>query len=65
VFLYGPKTQLASVAILNLDDAGEIGPAAAMATLIVVASTLCCIVYAIVTRFIITRTQRWRSPPAL
>ena len=65
VFLYGPKTQLASVAILNLDDAGEIGPAAAMATLIVVASTLCCVVYAIVTRFIITRTQRWRAPPAL
>ena len=65
VFLYGPQTQLASVAILNLDDAGEIGPAAAMATLIVVASTLCCVAYAIVTRFIITRTQRWRAPPAL
>ena len=35
VFLYAPDTQLASVAILNLDEAGEIGPAAAMATLIV------------------------------
>jgi iron(III) transport system permease protein len=65
VFLYSPKTQVASVTILTLDDAGEIGPAAAMATLIVFASTLCCIAYALVTRFIITRTQRWRAPPAL
>jgi iron(III) transport system permease protein len=65
VFLYSPATQLASITILTLDDAGEIGPAAAMATLIVLASTLCCIVYAVVTRFIITRTQRWRAPPAL
>ena len=38
VFLYSPQTQLASVAILALDEAGEIGPAAAMATLIVMAS---------------------------
>jgi iron(III) transport system permease protein len=65
VFLYSPATQVASVTILTLDDAGEIGPAAAMATLIVLASTICCVAYAIVTRFIITRTQRWRAPPAL
>ena len=31
VFLYAPDTQLASVAILNMDEAGEIGAAAAMA----------------------------------
>jgi iron(III) transport system permease protein len=65
VFLYGPATQLASVAILNLDDAGEIGPAAAMATLIVAASTVCCVAYAVVTRFIVTRTQRWRAAPTV
>ena len=64
VFLYSPQTQLASVAILNLDDAGEIGPAAAMATLIVGASTLVCLLYAGVTRFLLTRTQAWRKPSA-
>src|SRR6476620_169419 len=32
VFLYSPDTKLASLSILDLDDAGEIGPAAAMAT---------------------------------
>ncbi len=62
VFLYAPDTQLASLAILNLDDAGEIGPAAAMATLIVAASTTMCLVYALVTRILLTRTQAWRKP---
>ncbi len=62
VFLYAPDTQLASLAILNLDDAGEIGPAAAMATLIVAASTTMCLLYALVTRLLLTRTQAWRKP---
>lgn len=61
VFLYSPDTQLAAVAILNMDEAGEIGAAAAMATLIVASSTLVCLVYALVTRFLLTRTQQWRS----
>jgi ABC-type Fe3+ transport system, permease component len=44
-FLYSPDTQPASVAILNLDDAGQIGPAAAMATLVLVTarSPVCCL----------------------
>jgi iron(III) transport system permease protein len=61
VFLYAPGTQIASVAILNMDEAGDIGPAAAMATLIAATSTVICLAYAILTRFIVTRTQRWRS----
>ena len=62
VFLYSPDTKLASLAILDLDDAGEIGPAAAMATLIVAASTTVCVLYAVLTRFLLTRTQAWRKP---
>jgi iron(III) transport system permease protein len=65
VFLYSADTQLASVAILNLDEAGEIGPAAAMATLIVAASTAICLVYAVLTRVVVTRTQAWRTPVVL
>jgi iron(III) transport system permease protein len=34
VFLYSPETKVASIAILNLDEAGEMGAAAAMAVLI-------------------------------
>ena len=65
IFLYSADTQLASVAILNLDEAGEIGPAAAMATLIVATSTAICLVYAVLTRYIVTRTQAWRVPVVL
>ncbi len=61
VFLYAPGTQLASIAILNLDEAGEIGPAAAMATLIVATSTTICVIYAVITRLVVTRTQAWRG----
>ena len=64
IFLYSPDTKLASVAIVNLDEAGEIGPAAAMATLIVATSTVVCIVYALLTRVLLRRTQAWRAPPA-
>jgi iron(III) transport system permease protein len=66
VFLYAPETRLAAVAILNLDETGEIGPAAAMATLIVASSTIVCVLYALVTRVLLTRTQAWRAPtPAI
>lgn len=62
VFLYSPDTKLASIAIINLDEAGEIGPAAAMSTLIVATSGTICIVYAGVTRWLLSRTQAWRKP---
>lgn len=60
VFLYSPDTTLAAVAILNLEEAGEIGPAAAMATLIVFTSTGVCVLYALITRVLLLRTQGWR-----
>jgi iron(III) transport system permease protein len=61
VFLYSPDTVLASVAIMNLDGAGEIGPAAALASLIVVTSIAVCLLYALATRVLLTKTQGWRS----
>jgi iron(III) transport system permease protein len=61
VFLYSPKTTLASVAIVNLDEAGDIGPAAAMATLIVATSALVCAVYYFVQVWLDHRMQSWRQ----
>ena len=60
IFLYTPDTILASVAIMHMDDAGDIGPAAALASLIVVTSVVVCIVYSLLTRVLLTRTQAWR-----
>lgn len=60
VFLYSPNTMLASVAIVNLDEAGDIGAAAAMATLIVVTSGTVCFVYYLLQIWLDRSTQAWR-----
>ena len=61
VFLYAPDTSLAAVAILNLEESGDVGPAAAMATLIVLTSAAVCLLYALITRVLLHKTQRWRA----
>jgi iron(III) transport system permease protein len=61
VFLYSPDTVLASVAIMNLDSAGEPGQAAALASLTVLTSVAVCLLYAVATRCLLRRTQGWRS----
>ncbi len=61
VFLYAPHTQLASVAVLNMDDAGDIAPAAAMAVLIFVTAAAVRGGFALASRAVLARTQRWRQ----
>ena len=61
VFLYSPRTTLASVAIVNLDEAGDIGAAAAMATLVVGTSALVCTFYYLLQTYLERRTQAWRA----
>jgi iron(III) transport system permease protein len=60
VFLYSPETKVASIAILNLDEAGEIGAAAAMAVLIAGASALATLLFMALAWWINQRTQAWR-----
>jgi iron(III) transport system permease protein len=62
VFLYSPNTMLASISILQLDEAGAIGSAAAMATLIVATSAVVTVVTLAAESFLLSRTQRWRRP---
>ena len=62
VFLYSPDTRLVSVTILNLDEAGEPGAAAAMAVLIATTSLSVCILYLGLGRLVERRTQSWRKP---
>jgi iron(III) transport system permease protein len=61
VFLYSPRTTLASIAIVNLDEAGDIGAAAAMATLVVATSATVCVVYYFLQVWLDRRTQAWRT----
>lgn len=61
VFLYSPDTKVASIAILNLDESGEIGAAAAMAILIGLVSTVATLVFMLIGWLVDKRTQAWRS----
>jgi iron(III) transport system permease protein len=61
VFLYAPETKVASIAILNLDEAGDIGAAAAMAVLIAIISGAATILFAWLSWFVDKRTQAWRG----
>ncbi len=59
IFLYPSNLQLASVAVVNMDDAGNTASAAAMSTLIVVSSLMVQTLYSAATQKIRARTQAW------
>ena len=61
VFLYSPETKVASIAILNLDEAGEIGAAAAMAVLIALSSSVATLLFMVLARWSNQRTQAWKA----
>ena len=62
VFLYSPATKVASIAILNLDEAGEIGAAAALAVMIAGISAIATGFFMLLARWVDRRTQAWRGP---
>jgi len=61
VFLYSPETKVASIAILNLDEAGEMGAAAAMAVLIALSSTVATLLFMGLAWWTNRSTQAWRG----
>lgn len=61
VFLYAPETKVASIAILNLDESGEMGAAAAMAVLIGLTSTVATLLFMVLGWFVTKHTQAWRN----
>jgi iron(III) transport system permease protein len=60
VFLYSPRTIVASVSILHMDEAGALGPAAALATLIVATSAAVTGLFFLLEWWLVRRTQAWR-----
>jgi len=61
VFLYSPDTKVAAIAILNLDEAGEAGAAAACAMLITAGSTVVTLLFIALGGWVDKRTQAWRN----
>ncbi|MCG8552794.1 MAG: ABC transporter permease subunit, partial [Desulfobacterales bacterium] len=59
IFLYPADLPLASVAIANMDDAGDIAPACAMSVLIVATNIVTRLVFSLVTRKLKQRSTAW------
>jgi iron(III) transport system permease protein len=62
VFLYSTHTSLASIAVVNMDDAGEFAQAIAMACVISATCIAARGAHWLLTRGIHRRTQAWRAP---
>jgi len=60
IFLYSPDTTLASVAVLNMDDAGDIAPAAAMGMMIFYTNAGARLIHLLLSNGVLKRTQAWR-----
>jgi iron(III) transport system permease protein len=61
VFLYAPDTTLASVAVLNMDDAGDIAPAAAMGMMIFYTNVVARLIHTGLSNGVLRKTQAWRT----
>jgi len=61
IFLYSTDTKLAAVAVLNMEGAGDIAPAAAMAMVIVATSGSVRLLHWLLTRRLRKRVESWRS----
>jgi iron(III) transport system permease protein len=60
IFLYGPGTKLASIAIVHMDEAGVTAGAAAMATLILLTALATKLLHLLLDRLVFMRLQAWR-----
>ena len=61
IFLYSPDTTLASIAVLNMDDAGDVAPAAAMGMMIFYTNVTARLIHLFISRNVMRKTQAWRT----
>ncbi|PTP44791.1 putative 2-aminoethylphosphonate ABC transporter permease subunit [Vibrio splendidus] len=61
VFLYSTDTIPASVSVLNMDDAGQTGAAAAMAVMIMISAASAKLIHMLINKLFEKRTQAWRK----
>jgi iron(III) transport system permease protein len=60
IFIYGPMSEVASIATIHMDEAGETASAAAMGMLIVYACLIVRILHGFISNKILNRLQEWR-----
>ena len=60
IFLYGPSTKVAAIAIVHMDEAGTMAAAAAMASCIVLTAIAVKILHVVLEKLVFDRLQMWR-----
>ena len=61
VFLYGPSTKIAAIAIVHMDEAGAMAAAAAMARCIVLTAIAVKLFHVVLEGLVFDRLQAWRK----
>jgi iron(III) transport system permease protein len=61
IFLYGPSTKVAAIAIVHMDEAGTMAAAAAMASCIVLTAMAVKLAHVALDRLVFDRLQSWRK----
>ncbi|WP_245996141.1 putative 2-aminoethylphosphonate ABC transporter permease subunit [Paenibacillus taihuensis] len=61
MFLYAADLKLASVSVVNMDDAGDVASAAAMSVLIMMTNVMVRLVYEAIAHFVKTKTGAWQT----
>jgi iron(III) transport system permease protein len=61
IFLYGPSTKVAAIAIVHMDEAGTMAAAAAMASCIVLTAMAVKLLHLALDRLVFDRLQGWRK----
>ncbi|MGL5408178.1 MAG: ABC transporter permease subunit, partial [Shewanella sp.] len=63
IFLYGPNTLLASIAVLNMDDAGDLAAASAMGSVLLFTALSARVVYRLLVRLQLPRGLTMNAQP--
>jgi iron(III) transport system permease protein len=61
IFLYGPSSKLAAIAIVHMDEMGASAAAAGMATMIVFTALAAKLLHIFLDRVLLSRLQAWRK----
>jgi iron(III) transport system permease protein len=62
IFIYSPQNKVASVAVIAMEDTGDIGAACAMAMMILYTSIAVKLAQTVLSKLLLQRFQLWRRP---
>jgi iron(III) transport system permease protein len=64
IFIYSPENKLASIAVIAMEDTGDLGAACAMAMMILYTSIAVKLAQTLLSKLLFVKLQQWRQPTA-